>query len=238
VRDLEALPREEGMRAVAWNEEALVQADSVSSSDLDAHRHVLEMARTIEVLRRDYELMQSELSAAYAQLRECSTGGSSRDIGDSDRERQALGLRGDEIDCCSHQREVDELRKVVPVTLAPILGWAAQTHATYVLACGDQGCRVGGGAGAAEPAPRGAGEGRGTDSGAARAAPGGDRRPRKHSDEESQRRVVLIVHRRLELRGARSRVALSLGAAWDAEHSRGPSHRAVRPRECVPPEGE
>lgn len=109
--------RGEDMRKAAWGEEALERADGVSPSDLDAHRHVLEMARTIEVLRRDYELMQSELSAAYAQLRECSSGGSGRDTGASERERPVLGLRGDEADCCSRQREVDELRKVVPLTL-------------------------------------------------------------------------------------------------------------------------
>lgn len=83
----------------------------LSPAELDAHRQVLEMARTIEALQQDFARVQEELSAAYAQLSERSAGrrGEERE-GPSPRRRWAVEDGGGR--CCSHEQEAQELKKV------------------------------------------------------------------------------------------------------------------------------
>lgn len=117
--------------SAAPREGVLGRGDGVSPSDLDAHRQVLEMARTIEVLQRDYELMQKELSAAYAQLRGCSSGRNSTGNDSLNRGRVSLDLHGGEADCCSHQREIDELRKVM-MPLVVVMHWCCDVNSSHM----------------------------------------------------------------------------------------------------------
>lgn len=95
----------------------------LSADALDAHRQVLEMAATIEILARDFENQQQELLRAYERIRELT----SRDTGQSDDGAgagmsPALSSRAlDEAEnggrsrggrCCSHLEELTEMQKV------------------------------------------------------------------------------------------------------------------------------
>lgn len=92
----------------------------LSADALDAHRHVLEMASTIETLTRDFENQQQELLIAYKKLKKYTsrepqspTDRSPSHVAklhqcDCGNDGEYQGASG----CCSHQEELHELRKV------------------------------------------------------------------------------------------------------------------------------
>lgn len=87
------------------------EADSplgVDSEALDGHRQVLQMAETIALLTRDFEIQQQELMDAYRRLHAYESASESPvpTIPQSHWDG-SLARCG-----CAHEREADELRRV------------------------------------------------------------------------------------------------------------------------------
>lgn len=93
----------------------------LSADALEAHRQVLEMATTIEILTRDFENQQQELLDAYKRLKQHSVrepksptdGGVAvklfqRHARDKNDDSDSL----DATRCCTHEDELEALRKV------------------------------------------------------------------------------------------------------------------------------
>lgn len=119
---------------------------SVCAEALDAHRQVLEMAATIELLSKNFELMQRELSAAYARLEEyASNSPVGRESMNSTRPRPRLQGSPRHTECCTHQHEVDELRKVSMFCVLANELLLVLTKWTLVVVGGSQGLRAEGG---------------------------------------------------------------------------------------------
>lgn len=103
--------------------------DAVLGADaLDAHRQVLEMAATIDILSRDFACQQQELLRAYERIRELSGRENTRH-GDGSADITALSSRAFEDEgedsgrdgghhgrCCAHQDKLAEMRKVRALT--------------------------------------------------------------------------------------------------------------------------
>uniref|UniRef100_K3WZP7 Uncharacterized protein n=1 Tax=Globisporangium ultimum (strain ATCC 200006 / CBS 805.95 / DAOM BR144) TaxID=431595 RepID=K3WZP7_GLOUD len=94
---------------------------SLSIDALDAHRQVLEMAATIEILTRDFENQQQELLDAYKRLKQYAD----RELTTPTEKSVAAKLfrhGGDDNNSCdgmheycAHQQELEELRKLLDV---------------------------------------------------------------------------------------------------------------------------
>ncbi|DAZ96504.1 TPA: hypothetical protein N0F65_008055 [Lagenidium giganteum] len=93
----------------------------LSQEALDAHRQVLEMAATIEILTRDFEKQQKELLEAYKRLQEYSLQDRLRDDGDPSGARPSIRdgkfsrSRNNEHFEWNHEAELEEARRLVSI---------------------------------------------------------------------------------------------------------------------------
>lgn len=96
-----------------------VAGTSVSNEALDAHHQVLEMASTIELLRRDLEQQQLELSEAYRRLEEYRQMETRPSWTGTDSSAQPIAARTSTPSECKaeglQRDELNELRKMVNV---------------------------------------------------------------------------------------------------------------------------
>ncbi|TMW65964.1 hypothetical protein Poli38472_003729 [Pythium oligandrum] len=106
--------------------EGVQERFDLSEDALEAHRQVLEMSTTIEILTRDFENLQRELLDAYKKLQEYSAqdprlGASSpsKSVGTTAKGGivsnaiAKLRMSGGNERCCSHEGELDEMKRLV-----------------------------------------------------------------------------------------------------------------------------